>query len=215
MKKIGLVLIGLILLFLDLPIVTDIFYPIRHLSEQDFFRGMSVEITRIFLGTTVRIDILPDIVGYVLVFVGLMMLKGVNKRFRNVIPAVFIGLLSNILMNVAPYIETSVQNIAKLVIGCMVVEMFAYALLLFYIGRGIFIQTDQYMYSELWNELKSSWDIVVISPIFVYFMRLLAIFNLPMVDLMSIVGYGIYLFANMSFVYTAFSYCKKLKLFDK
>jgi hypothetical protein len=56
----------------DLPIVTDIFYPIRHLSEQDFFRGMSVEITRIFLGTTVRIDILSDIVGYVLVFVGLV-----------------------------------------------------------------------------------------------------------------------------------------------
>lgn len=117
-----LIAIGLFFTGLDFHLASGIFYP-AYVKPQGEFLGTQMKdsiqnhVTNYILGNQLQIDILPDIIGCILIFIGVLMLVKHNKKYIGcLILTVITGALSLALRIVPFYINSAALIVTTLAI---------------------------------------------------------------------------------------------------
>ena len=81
-----LIAIGLLFTGIDIYWETGIFYPAFSIPLEDFYgveikEGIQGYVNQNILGETVRVDLLPDVLGCLLIMAGVILLIKHNKRY--------------------------------------------------------------------------------------------------------------------------------------
>ena len=213
MKRIYSLVIGFLLIILDFPIYLPIEIPIYHLKDEPTIRSLSVELIYQFFGHRYYIDLLSDVVGYIVLIVVAYRLLGFHKRFNHIMYSAIAGLVCAIAIPVIPALPLELIHMVYGIGVLKAVDYFAVILLMFSMAKAVYAQVDGYMYLEMWNEFKTDWLIVAIAPPFIYVLGLADMIEFPLSSALAVIIYGVWLYAGVIFIYNVYDYGKKLKIF--
>lgn len=121
-----LIAIGLLFTGLDFHLVSGIQYPTYVKPQGEFLgtdmqEGIQQNVRGYILGDSMQIDIFPDIIGCILIIIGVSMLVKHNKKYLScLLLAVISGMLSLALRIVPFYINSAAQIVTTLAIFTLV-----------------------------------------------------------------------------------------------
>jgi hypothetical protein len=100
-KSILIIVIGILLLAIDIQIPLGKAYP-QMMKAEDLGEVFQGKVINNFIGTRPSIDVVPDLLGFVLIFIGCMFLIKENKRF----------IIAMLLVPVAIYLQIVIPQLA-------------------------------------------------------------------------------------------------------
>ncbi len=215
MKKIYYLILGFILIIIDFPITTNVQYNIvsamGEVTERDFWGRLFVY----FEGTNLRIDILPDIIGYFLIGIVALCYLKVHKRFTHIACSGAIGVICSVAGVILPFTNASAKSVIGGILVCRGLDYFVVILIAYSLARAVYAQVDGYMHLEMWKEFKLDWNIMVVAMPVIYVVLLMGLGGIPWMNLLAVVIYGVWMYAAIHFTYRAHLCIKKLGLFGK
>ncbi len=214
MKKIYWLIIGFLFTIIDFPIYTALRFPIAHIEDEGIVRSVCVEVIRQLLGNHFYIDILPDIIGYVIIAVTAWKLIKFHKRFNHIMYSGIAAAICSVAIMVLPFMPLELKTMVGVLFALKAIDYFCIILIVFSLAKAVYAQVDGYMYLEMWNDFKMDWNIMAVTPPFIYILGLVGIIAVPVVSELAMIMYGLWLYAGLHFIYYVFDYTKKLNLFS-
>ncbi|MBE5927753.1 MAG: hypothetical protein E7267_00025 [Lachnospiraceae bacterium] len=176
MIGIFLVMIGLFISTVDIPIMMIADYPVYNIVYKDDGMGEVIQeyVARNMLGDGITLDVLPDVLGYLFILVGISMLIRYNLQFlRLYIPILATGALSVFVKLTPFYYEEKSLIVTALSISFiqLVIEIIMERRLVYTIADST---------SDLPNErdtvlMKFGWIGSAICRVFIYFIVLVGL----------------------------------------
>ncbi len=160
-KSILIIVIGIILLAIDIQIPMGKAYP-QMMKAEDLGQVFQGKVINHFIGTRPSIDVVPDLLGFVLIFIGCMFLVKESKRF----------ILAMLLVPVAVYLQIMTPRLAyHFQAGDLYLKAAGYHLLTvaveiaveFFVIHGIVHMTNCIQNKWNNNELLAGWIIAMMS----------------------------------------------------
>lgn len=160
MKTLKQMIAGLILIFVDIPIKV-VSYPIQHKDLEGVKYFVINNLNQKFAGTHLTIDILPDIIGYLILLFALYQLFEYHHRFRMAATASIVGGISHILLKILPFLLKDFVLLA-VILSLMVIEILAVSVMQYSIVIGLTSRLDPLKHVEVKKDLLFAWEICFI-----------------------------------------------------
>lgn len=160
-KIIWIIVIGILLLAVDIRVPISEAYPAMETNEE-LGNELQLRIINNLIGKSPRADVLPDILGYLFIFIGCMLL--IRKNWRFAAAAILIPVAAYIYVTIQQlpydlqsselYLKVAGQNILLVVIEILIE---------FYVIHGIVKMTNCMQNNWHNNELLAGWILAMMS----------------------------------------------------
>lgn len=176
MAGIIIIMIGLLISTIDINAIVLCAYPEYEMVYDDLGLGEVIQkyVVNNMLGDNLRLDILPDILGYVLMAVGAGMLIKYNKKFIRVYLPLIITAALYVFVDISPFLYTG-RNLIVYALAASFIQLLAEL----YMERKL-IYTIADTTSDLPNErdtvlMKFGWVGSALCRAFLYFIVLVGL----------------------------------------
>ena len=176
MIGIFLIMIGLFISTVDIPVMTLATYPVYNIVYKDDGMGEVIQeyVAHNMLGEGVKFDVLPDILGYLFILVGISMLIKYNLKFIKLYILILATAVLSVFVKLTPfYYEEKSLIVTALSISFiqLVIEIFMERSLVYTIADST---------SDLPNErdtvlMKFGWIGSALCRVFLYFIVLVGL----------------------------------------
>lgn len=202
MKKTLPLILGMLFLILDYPIRTGIVYPAFIPFRTSAPESVSMIIDHL-VGTNLRIDIFPDLIGYILLFFGCASLISYQKRFARCTVWIILAAAANLLCILNPLLFQSYTRYSLAYIVLIVATLLKAAVMIHIMLT--FLNFSECTENHAWNNVVA---IFMLIAVFTMVIRNLSF--LYMWDSVAKVYNGVSLVATLIYV---IMYCKRLNYF--
>lgn len=174
--------LGLLFTGVDIRLATGIAYPAYIKPQEEFFgvtikEGIQGYVNQNILGGSLRLDLLPDVIGCLFIVIGAVMLLKHNKQYiRCIALAVIAGVLS-VLVRVMPFY----LNSGALIVTTLALFFFAFVFkiwmeyCLVYLTVGI---SDDVVNQATNRRMQFLWWITVFARVFIFCLNLTGLFKI-------------------------------------
>ncbi|HKL80118.1 MAG TPA: hypothetical protein VJ888_06745 [Mobilitalea sp.] len=160
-KSILLIIIGILILAVDIQIPIGKAYP-EMLEARDLGLEFQGKIINNFIGTRPSVDIISDIIGYALIFIGSIFLTKKSKKFIFAMLLIPVAIYLNIVLPQFAY-HFELRELYLKVAGNSFLVVFLEMGIEYFVIHGIVSITDNMQNKWHNNELLAAWILAMMS----------------------------------------------------
>ncbi|MBP1755347.1 MAG: putative rane protein [Firmicutes bacterium] len=160
-KKIWIIMIGILLLALDFKVPVGRLYP-SMIKDLTIGEELQLRIVNNFIGTRPLFDVIPDLLGFALIFIGCALLVRKNIRFFVAMLLIPIAMYYYIRLPLLPY-QLESRDLYLTVAGNQIILITIEILIEFFVIHGIVTMTNCLQNNWNNNELLGGWIIAMMS----------------------------------------------------
>ncbi|MDF2485189.1 MAG: putative rane protein [Herbinix sp.] len=160
-KKIWLIVVGIFLLALDFKIPVGNLYNAM-VKDVTIGEELQLRIVNHFIGTQPLLDVLPDLLGFVMIFIGSALLVRKNIRFLAAMLLIPIAMFYYIRLPLLPY-QLEARELYLTTAGNTFLLAALEILIEFFVIHGIVMATNCLQNNWHNNELLGGWIIAMMS----------------------------------------------------
>lgn len=214
-KKSGvyLIVLGLVIIGISFPVNTGLGYEFQFGVNEGVAKGINTYFLEALIGEQFRVDIFFNPLGYLLIFLGLVCIRGYGKHIRNAQIFAVVGCVANIVRMVLPFMISQYQLLQPLIL-LITAEIFCVAVIMYSFMVTCKKQVDNYIYMEVGKDLTFATELYVFAEIISYII-------LPFAALYIYFARGAYVLvrivsgaAILYYAYKTIKYTKQLHLFE-
>lgn len=160
-SSIWFIVIGIFLLAIDFLIPVGKIYPtmVKATEYGDMFQN---NVINYFIGTQPKLDLIPDLLGFVLIFIGSGMLIKKSKKFIAAMLLIPVAIVLYIMIPQLPY-HFQAESLYLKAAGYNFLIVIVEILIEFYVIHGIVTMTSCVQNNWQNNELLAGWIIAMMS----------------------------------------------------
>ena len=161
-KSIKLIVAGILFLAINIRIPMGEAYPKMELVKEGLGEIFQGKVIGNFIGTQPRIDVVPDIIGYILIFIGSMFLIRESRKFVIAMLLIPFAVFLNITIPLLPY-HLQLRDLYLKAAGDNFLIVIIEIAIEFFVIHGIVTMTDCLQNKWHNNELLIGWILAMTS----------------------------------------------------
>lgn len=205
---------GLVLTGLSFPINTGLDYGFQFGVNEGVAKGINTYFLEALIGEQLRVDIFFNPLGYLLMFLGFILMRGYGKGIRNAKIFTAAGCVISIIRLLLPFVLSQYQLLQPLIL-LIAAEIFCMAVIMYSFMVACKKQIDNYLYMEVGKDLAFGMEVYIFAEAASYII-------LPFAALYIYFARGAYVLMRvlscLAILYYAFKtlkYAKQLQLFEE